>query len=179
MEIEFDVQLGDCIALNQHVIKTTPMMKKVVIKGQIWWASGPFLGVTLLSIIRKIPFEKAIVIIGIITVVCSIPAFFLYPLYFKKKNRKFIKRSCESEKNKGIVGKHIIQITDGNFQEKTDYNNTTIPWKGIDRIEKTKEHIFIFVNEITAYIVPRKSLDEDDYNRFSQVIDEKFNKNNG
>ncbi len=179
MQIEFEVNIDDCFALNQHLIKNASIMKSAVRKGQIWWAIGPFAGVTLLAVFRKIPFEKALILIAVVTAILSTPVFFLYPLYFKWQNRKFIKKSCESEKSKGIIGKHLIEVTDENFREKTDFNDTYIPWKGIDRIETTQNHTFIFVNEITAYIVPRHSLSAESYNSFMKEINGKHNNNIG
>jgi len=179
MQIDFEVNLDDYLSLNQHLLKTSPLMKAGIRKGRAWWAAGPFVGVTLLAIINKMPFEKAIIIVGIVIAVCSLPAFFLFPLYFKMQNRKFIKKTCESEKSKGVLGRHVITITNDHFNEKTEYNDTSIPWKGIDRIETTPDYTFIFTNEVTAYVVPRKSLAAENYSNFTQEIHKIYNKNHG
>lgn len=179
MEIEFEVTLDDYFAFNDHLTTTSSFMKVSVRKGQAWWAAGPILGVMLWAICKKIPFEKTIIIIAIVASILSIPALFFYPLYFKWYQRKYIKKNCESEKNKGIIGIHTIEITDDNFREKTAFNDTAIPWKGIYKLETTKDHIFIFINDIAAYIVPRHSLSAETYNIFAQEIMRIYNKNKG
>lgn len=179
MELEYIINIADCLALNNHLINTTPEVKKAIRIGQINWSVWPFIGVFSWTLIKSIPFEMAIIIIVIVTVICSLPAFFLFPIYYKYYNRKHIKKICESGRNKGITGKHIIEITDEYFKEKTEYNDTSIPWHAIDRIESTDDYTFVFSNPTTAYIIPRQSFSSEIYNSCINEMKEKYYKNKG
>ena len=166
MNIEYEINVDDWLALNRHLIKSSPLMIRAVRKGQAWWAMGPVVGGALLAAYKRVPLEKSGVILAAIFLILSVPMFFLYPIYFKFHSQRFIRKFYKSEKNKGAVGKHFFSVSDDALTDKTDYNNNTISWKSVDRIESTEDHTFIFTDELTAYIIPRHSILNGKYDEF-------------
>ena len=92
MKITYEVKVVDCLAFNDHHMKTSPFMRKAIRKGQLWWASGPLIGGLAIAIFKNLPPEKTLVILSALSLALSLPMFFLYPSYFKMNTRKHIKR---------------------------------------------------------------------------------------
>ena len=177
MEIGYEVTLADCLALNSHLMKTSPLMLKTIRKGQLWWASGPLVGGTFLSIFKGIPLDAALIILLILGVAISLPMFFLYPLYFKNCNKKYILKVYKSGNNKGVLGVHEMIVSDECLIEKTEFNDSKIQWNSINKIDSTTDHTFIFTGDLTAYTIPHKNIISGDYAQFVEKLKETFNRN--
>ena len=57
----------------------------------------------------------------------------------------------------GILGEHIITITEEGLREKTAINDSFHDWLGVIDILENQNYIFIFTEEIRAYIIPKKA----------------------
>lgn len=77
--------------------------------------------------------------------------------------------------NGSILGKKKFTITDEGLIEESESNKNLQKWKGIKSIETNETSVFIFVDNIAAYIIPKrffKSVDEQQI--FIKIIDDKI-----
>jgi hypothetical protein len=58
-------------------------------------------------------------------------------------------------KDKGVLGKHTLEITEAGLQEATDVNNSLHKWGAAFRIRETRNYAYIYVSETNVHIVPR------------------------
>ena len=54
-----------------------------------------------------------------------------------------------------MIGFHEVTISDTGVFEKSDVGESTISWKGIERIAATPEHLFLFVNSLSGHAIPK------------------------
>ncbi len=179
MNIEYEINVDDCLALNRHLIKNSFFMRRAIRKGQAWWTMGPLVGGVLLAAYKRVPLEKSRIILAAIFLFLSVPMYFLYPVYFRFHNERFIRNFCRSEKNKGVIGKHFFSVSEDAIIDKTDHNDATIPWQSVDRIESTEDHTFVFTGELTAHIIPRHSILDGQYDAFVKKLMEIFRRQKG
>ncbi len=59
-------------------------------------------------------------------------------------------------KNKGLVGEHVLSITNEGLVEQTEFNQNMHRWNGFHRVAQTRRHMYIYVTETNYYAVPLK-----------------------
>ena len=59
-------------------------------------------------------------------------------------------------KLKGVVGEHVLEITEGGLTESTEFNRTTITWEGITGLKETGSFFFLFIADQFAHPIPKK-----------------------
>jgi hypothetical protein len=59
----------------------------------------------------------------------------------------------------GVFGEHIIEINEDGVRETTSVNETTLTWDGVYVVKQNKAYIFIFINNMAAHIIPKRSFD--------------------
>ena len=65
-----------------------------------------------------------------------------------------------SEKG-SVLGKKTFTITDEGLLEESDSNTNLQKWKSILSVESNKKAIFIFVDKIAAYVIPKRHFEND------------------
>lgn len=55
-----------------------------------------------------------------------------------------------------VLGKRKFIITDEGLYEETKNGKSFQEWNGIKDIEVNKKHIFVFVDNVAAYIIPKR-----------------------
>jgi hypothetical protein len=59
-------------------------------------------------------------------------------------------------KGKGILGEHVLTISDEGLEESTAYNRSVNRWSAMPPVWATSGYYFIFITENMAHVVPRK-----------------------
>ncbi|MDQ2178760.1 YcxB family protein [Marinifilum sp. D714] len=57
----------------------------------------------------------------------------------------------------GILGERIYLIEDKGFREISNSSETFTNWNGFKEIQESKDHYYLFVVKIAAYIIPKRS----------------------
>ena len=174
MKLKYEIDLDDCIAFSDQLMKTSPLMRKAIRKGQLWWASGPLVGALMVSMVKGASPEEALATLSVLSVAISLPMFLLYPHYFKYNNKKQINKLHGNNKYKGVVGVHEMTISNDFLADKTEYDDSKIEWDSISKIESSSEYTYIFTSEVTAYIISHKKIIDGDITSFVAKLNEVF-----
>jgi hypothetical protein len=74
-----------------------------------------------------------------------------------------------------ILGKKKFTITDEGLIEESESNVNLQKWKGIKSIETNNNSVFIFVDNIAAYVIPKRFFkDETEQENFIKAIEYKM-----
>lgn len=77
-----------------------------------------------------------------------------------------------SKRNKTILTEHTVTLSEEGLTEETAYNVTLQKWKGVQRLLRTREYLFIYVSDLMAHVIPRKAFgsahDDDVFYAFCQ-----------
>lgn len=69
--------------------------------------------------------------------------------------------------NPGILGTHLIALSEEGISEKTDVNSNFYNWEGIYSIEESNDYIFIFINKLQCHIIPKREFNtNEEVNQF-------------
>lgn len=71
------------------------------------------------------------------------------------------------EKKSGLLGEHIIELSEDGIKESTDVNESFSKWDGVHSVKRDKSHFYIFLNSMAGHIIPRRSfVSEDEAEQF-------------
>jgi len=179
MKITYELELEDFFIFSNYLIKTSPLMHKIIRKGQLWWACSPLAAGLVLSILRGYSSERTLIILSVLSMTISLPLFFLYKLYFIYQNKKHIKTLYKNDSYKNILGAHEMIISDDQLIEKSEGNENNIQWNSINKIITTADHTFIFTDDITAYVIAHKKITSGNTSQFNDKLNSTFKKFTG
>lgn len=69
--------------------------------------------------------------------------------------------SMISRRNKTLLTEHVLTLSDECLVEETVYNKTELKWPGVQKLTRTRGHIFIYVAQHAAHAVPRRAFRDD------------------
>jgi YcxB-like protein len=106
----------------------------------------------------KVPFQLGLLGAGAILVL-------LYPRYARWYTRK------ASTAYQTLPLSMTLVIDDAGIQAQLDGQSGSTAWKLIERVVETDVYIFLFLNRLRAYIIPKSALDGVKQERLRQLID--------
>lgn len=71
---------------------------------------------------------------------------------------------------KGVVGEHILEITDIGLVERTAFNESLHKWPSISRIFSFGGYLFIYVGESNCYYVPKRGFQLSEIREFESEL---------
>ena len=163
MEVEFEMTAEDMIALRRHMQKRGPNRQQyslitafciifllvTVLYGVVKYLGPRPLGVYLAMLVLGIGVGAWMTLI-----VLALYAQLKAPHAF----RKALQQSNYAEK---VLGWRRFSIDSQGVCNKSEIFCSIYLWKGIDKIVKTSEHIFIYVTRSAAFAVPRRAFADD------------------
>ena len=79
------------------------------------------------------------------------------------------------DQNGSILGHKTYILQDDGFKEITESSETLTKWNGIKNITETKNYTYVFVDKISAYIIPKRTVDENnEVERFITTLKSKI-----
>jgi len=82
-----------------------------------------------------------------------------------------------------ILGKRTIEFNNEGLCEATDSSSTIQKWEGVKSIEMNRDYFFIFVDNMAAYIIPKRCFSNkqelDDFDSYIHMKIRGFNTNKG
>ncbi len=170
MNLKVDITPQDIYIFNDYYFENSETISKAVFKNQLVMGASPLVGGIFVAFINDMPLKPALIILAAVFVLISLPFYFLYPRYHKRKYRKEIKKLYSEGENKGIYGEHEYTIEEDGLLEKTAVNQTKQSWNSIEKIVQHEENTYVFINSIQAHIFPKASVVGGNYDSFINEI---------
>jgi fatty acid desaturase len=64
-------------------------------------------------------------------------------------------------KDKTLFVEHTVTLREDGFTEQTTFNTTEHTWAAVQRLRRSRRHIFIYIGAHLAHIVPRRAFAAD------------------
>ena len=64
-------------------------------------------------------------------------------------------------KNQGLFGVKRVRISPESFQEAGEWQTTATDWQAVERIETSPQAAYVYVNAVSAFIIPRRCFAEE------------------
>ena len=61
-------------------------------------------------------------------------------------------------KQRGVVGRHTLEITEQGLVERTEFNETLHKWPSICRVRSLCGYLYIYVSDMNSHQVPKRCL---------------------
>ena len=81
-------------------------------------------------------------------------------------------------KHRGVVGRHIIEITEQGLIERTDCNETLHRWPSICRILSLGGYLYIYVSDTNSHQVPKRCFTRQEIESFEADLRSRIGQTN-
>jgi hypothetical protein len=92
-----------------------------------------------------------------------------YPRYLARYARKFYREG----KNKAI-GPHELELTDSGLVERNESGATMVRFKGIEKVVSSGKHVFIYVDAMSAHVIPCDAVSEGNWEQFVESLTQRM-----
>lgn len=95
-----------------------------------------------------------------------------YPKYYIWEITRKVNKLLNEDKYISMIGKRSINLTKEGIVETSAQNESKAKWESVGRINETKEHIFIYISPVAAFIVPTRAFkDSREKDEFRKQLD--------
>jgi Ca2+/Na+ antiporter len=154
LKIKYTVDISDIVAFNQFHLDTSPLVRKQRIKMLI------FVAVVYASIAFFMATGKHSIYNMSVFVIVYACFLFWYLRFGRKVSLKRIKQIYASGKNTGTFGEHELELLPDGIREVTSVNEHITKFSGIEKVEATETHVFVFLGSLSAYVIPKSKISE-------------------
>ena len=167
MEIEFELLEEDYVNFNiEHANSSVSVKRSLILQRTL----GPFVFlIATLALVKfsEIPMWYWITVFSIMSVIWLV----FYPNYFNWEMGRNIKKMLKEGNNKNLLQKRKLFLTDEAIIETSTASETKTPWSDVNKVEETGEYIYIYNSSISAYIIPKRVLgNQNKINTFLEEI---------
>lgn len=165
MKVSYKVKEEDIVTFNLWHLKTMPKLVKTRNRSRLL-VSGFYgaIGVGFFA------FDRSYWAFSWILIFLAVMWALFYPRVWERRLRKKVLKALKGREDHGV---HSLEFEDEGVVAKNDIKEGWIPWENILRIVETGEHIFLYITEDNAVIVPREGLDdEEEWNELCEEVRE-------
>lgn len=163
MSVDFEMTEVDVVAFHRHQFKTSPQHRKNFWIGLLSFPSLIFVLTFIysdFSIAATLRFALPVTVIFLPLV---------YFVQYKSINNTG-KRMRALGKNEGVFCRHTISISPDGVHEKTKVNDSQSGWRGIEKVDETDNHVFVYIASNNAHVVPKRYfLNAEEANEFYRL----------
>ncbi|HEV2765521.1 MAG TPA: YcxB family protein [Pyrinomonadaceae bacterium] len=158
MEVTYKINLDDYQAYVRHANQNSRMMRDLYRRRR--YLTPLFAGWFVLTPAVLFGFDE--VFVG--SLIASFVLFTLfwvagYPQLYRKQTDAYAKKILGEGRNAGFLCEHRMSIDEAGLSTESELAQARVSWAMVERVEETKEHIFIYVASMTAYIIPKWAFD--------------------
>lgn len=170
IKIEYELTKEDYLNFNLYHLNHSKMIKKSLFI-QRYIVSIVFLIVPFIfSSITEMPLYVYFPVFALIWLLWII----FYKKYFDRIAIKRIEKMLNEGKNLCLLGKYSVETNEDGFIEICPNGESKITWNGIDKVVENELYIFIYIDSVRAYIIPKRAFTNDNLkNEFLQSVTEK------
>jgi hypothetical protein len=80
-----------------------------------------------------------------------------------------------SRKQRGLLGKHELEIRDDGLLERTDVNESLYRWTGFHKAISSGGYLYLYVTDSNVHVVPKRCFaSESEAKQFRDIIERRF-----
>ena len=160
MEIETNVTVDDWINFSRHFHNTFQRYKRLKrhpFLALLFWTG---IGIGLILIWDANRLERPHLWEYLAVLAVAVTAFALLAVHVNMRHWHWLRKLLNEGKNRSTVGRQKIILTEENIIGVNDVGELRTQWSGIEKIEETKDYIYIYLGVILAYIIPKRAFSE-------------------
>jgi YcxB-like protein len=156
LEIEYDITPDDLYAFQWRGVFHSARGRRARRNVYLGW----LLAVVLFAIVPAIDvdgFAFSRISLGFILVAVPIVFAFQWCLERWLIGRAIRQLFTDERPDRGVLGRHRVVLSDDGVLESTAVNQSSHAWAGVDRVEESADHIFIYTSVAAAHVIPKRA----------------------
>jgi hypothetical protein len=174
MAITYENTLDDVVKFHHYAIEHSPTLRRNNLINHLVWTFSPLVGGIAIPLVQRTPISTTVFIMVVIGGMISLPIFALYPRYARQYREKQIRKLYSEGDNKSLIGTHTISIEPTGIRVRTDVSESSTQWQSIERICMTDDTTYIFVGAVNAYVIPKHTVIEGNYEECIKEIQQQW-----
>jgi YcxB-like protein len=177
VRIRFENTIDDFVALARYHSDHSPAARRVRVRAT-WIFAIAFLLLTAgLGIKISIYFEEQ-GIVGWYFALAAVSPMFLgilgavirMPGAFRRQAERQARQTYAEGNNKAVLGPRELQLDGNELVSRSTYAESRIRLEALERVVTDGAYTFIYLNSVTAYVIPHDSVLEGDPEKFAKAI---------
>lgn len=173
MEVSFDVMKEHLIDFSLYNIKNSKEIKRIVAV-QRFLIPLTFLVFALIIGASRNEIKTWMGIFAGVYIAWVL----IYPKLYMVSVRKSIKKNIEENNGKqDLIGHCRLILTEDEVIEESNVRTNKTKWKNLARLVETKDYVFVFNTESSAYVIPKEKFESEEYeNQYVNMLTTKSGK---
>lgn len=153
MTIRFEVNMDDIMAFQRHVYDTAPV--NIRIRKNRWGVPILLSGLALLIYVAN---ERVLSASVVVAIAFAIFWGVFMPGLLRRSALKRSERIYSQPENSSFFGFNEMTFDEDGIKDVESDRTGIYGWDAVLKADETKERIFIFVSGLTAFIIPKPKL---------------------
>lgn len=83
-----------------------------------------------------------------------------YPKYHYNFVLRQVKKMIKEGKNEGLLGEHLMTISEEGVHDANPQGETKVSWSGIQDMKEDEYNLYLYNSAVSAYILPKRELSD-------------------
>jgi hypothetical protein len=159
--INYSLRKPDILEFNEHHARMNSAYGKNMTRHQVTW---PTVTVVLALLVVM---STGNVVIAVLMFIGAFVWSLVVPAWIKKRFKRQIVEHIPEENLAKITGEYSLTATPEGLLENSPMGEKCIEWATINRLEESKHHVYLYLTDVAAIIVPQETLSKDsNFNAF-------------
>lgn len=148
--LEFELTTEDFVSFSIYGALSAPAAQKQSARYRIGTSAAMFVGLGLSA-----GFQNGWLYGLVAGLIAAVVFWLIWPSLWAWTTKRNVMRLAKAG-GLGKPGPCRIWIDQYGVHDATPDDTSTVSWRGVERVEETATHAFIFVGPIRAYIIPKR-----------------------
>ncbi|MGG3471093.1 YcxB family protein [Neobacillus pocheonensis] len=154
MEIQYHLTEEDYLHFNLFHVKNSKTAMRALNIQRFLLPVVFIIAAYLFSKFGDLSVMEAFIVYAIVAILWIM----FYPRYFYRHITKMSKRMMKEGRNEGLLGDHVMKLTDEGIVDSTSNGETKVNWSGIFEMKEDDDNIYLYNSGVSAYILPKREL---------------------
>lgn len=155
MEIKYHLTEEDYLNFNLFHVRNS---KSAVRSLNIQRFMGPIIFIVAAFFIANFDDSMPIWLALVAYLLASILWIVFYPKYYYGFLKRMTKKMLKEGKNEGLLGDHLMRMTDEGIVDSHRNGETRVNWSGIQSFKESDDTFYIYNSAVSAYILPKRDM---------------------
>ncbi|MEO1963611.1 MAG: YcxB family protein [Cycloclasticus sp.] len=154
-EISYRLRKVDLVEFNEYHAKMNGGYGKSITRHRVIWPGLVVMFALYVVLTSKDTEMGMYILMGAFVWSLGVPA------YMRKKLHEHIEEEISQETVNEAIGDYTLKVTKLGLMESTESGEKLIKWKKILKLEKSRHHVYLYLGEAAALIIPKEMITDD------------------
>lgn len=153
--ISYGLRKADILEFNEYHARMNSTYGKSMTRHQMTWPT-----VTVVVALFVV-MSTGNMVIAMLMFIGAFVWSLIVPAWLKRRFKRQVDKQLPEESLAKIVGEYRLSATPEGLLENSPRGEKLIEWVTIDRVEDSKRHVYLYLTELAAIIIPKETVSKD------------------